>query len=144
MRVRRSTLGFVRLVDWLVPCLVGNLPRSSRGSEPDLLVVCELEGGQAEEVTADLSAILPPDEFRLETRVVESSRELFDSPTSAPLLLTPRLWAKLSDEERTRGDVHLVSYVIKRQDLEELGGRLGWRSRRRDARDEAQDTEAVE
>ena len=107
------------------------LPPARRKNQRSTLLVCELDVSQAQSAAADLSVLLPPDRFRLETRVIRDANELLrDGKRRSHLMFTPRVWAKLSPQEKADPRAHAITYVIKDEDLEVLGPRLGWRQRR--------------
>ena len=91
------------------------------------VVLCEFELSQAQNTAADLSVILPPENYSLQPRVVVQANELLKSPGSRmPVLFTPRVWAALTPEERAQPRAIPVTYVIKHEELEALGADFGW------------------
>ncbi|MCB9462114.1 MAG: GntR family transcriptional regulator [Candidatus Eisenbacteria bacterium] len=94
------------------------------------VVLCEFDAGQAQSVATDLHPLLASTGVEIETRVVERANELL--PASDPgthLVFTPRAWAKLTAEEQALPEAHPLVYVIRSQDMEELGSRFGWHER---------------
>jgi DNA-binding transcriptional regulator YhcF (GntR family) len=89
--------------------------------------LCERDAAMAGNIAADLERILPPDRFRLTTRVVQRAEEALERPASAgPLLLSPRMWGELPSRLRNDPRVHQVRYVFDAGALEALGRTQGW------------------
>ena len=88
------------------------------------------EAGSCKPSAADLTAILPPDQFRIETRIVQEPGAALDATEDAtPVLFSPRLWWRLSEEQKQHPRAYEVRYVIAADDLRHLGRRFAWRPR---------------
>jgi DNA-binding transcriptional regulator YhcF (GntR family) len=89
--------------------------------------LCERDAAMAGNIAADLVHILPPDRFRLTTRVVPRAERALEAPSSAgPLLLSPRMWGELPARLREDPRVHQVRYVFDAEALDALGRAQQW------------------
>jgi hypothetical protein len=104
--------------------LVERLPQAPRGGGRRLLV-CELDAAKAQNIAADLHNLFPAGAERIVPRVLASPDALPPRRAGDVLLVSPRVWGALSGEKRARV-VH-IRYCIRAQELEALGGSLGWR-----------------
>jgi len=89
--------------------------------------LCERDAAMAGNIAADLVRILPPDRFRVTTRVVSRAEEALEgSGFAGPLLLSPRMWGDLPPRLREDPRVHQVRYVFDAEALDALGRTQGW------------------
>jgi DNA-binding transcriptional regulator YhcF (GntR family) len=114
------------------PALRGVL-RRSRGRRAFgrlRVVLCDQDPTMARNIAADLSRILPADEFELTTEVTPRPEQWLErARLRAPVLFAPRMWGGLSETARTHPLVHEVRYVFDPNDLETIGRDLGWQAR---------------
>ncbi len=99
---------------------------TARGQRLTVLL-CERDRTMLSNVTADLSAVLPADRFRIEPQLVaDPSRWLARRHGRQPVLFSPRLWGDL--DEAARGDRRAfeVRYVFDPRELDEVGPIMGW------------------
>ncbi len=103
-----------------------------RGSRASLRVaVVELDLPTAENIAADLSAVLRDEPYELSPvalpRPEQAVEQLADDEVA---VFAPRSWATLSAEARAHPRVVQAHYAIDRGDLDELGSRFAWRRAR--------------
>src|SRR5215831_3594333 len=76
--------------------LVETLSARRRRSGKATVQLCERDAAMAGNIAADLLRILPPDRFRVTTRVVPRAEEALEGrPSAGALLLSPRMWGEL-------------------------------------------------
>ena len=92
------------------------------------VILCELDEPTLDAVAADLSQVLTPEHFTLRERVVAAPREALTETGRTPLLLPPRVWGRLTPEERKDPRIVPVRYVFDPAELESMGAELGARS----------------
>ena len=91
------------------------------------VVLCEREEGMLRNILADLSRVLPPGHFDLQTRrVTAPARWLAARRSPEPVLFSPRLWGELPPEIRSDPRAHEVRFVFEPKDLDAIGTTLGW------------------
>lgn len=104
--------------------LVRALPGSAGDQGPQRLIVCELDESKAVNIAADLSVLLPPPRYRVESRVLSSPLSLPHKRPGDVLLVAPRVWGAMS--EGVRKEVVLIRYTLRNYELEALGESFGW------------------
>ncbi|HMB53761.1 MAG TPA: GntR family transcriptional regulator [Thermoanaerobaculia bacterium] len=110
------------------PRLAERVRPEAADGEPARLLLCELDEPAAANIAADLSLLFPPERYAIEPRVVaEPGAALAEASAERPVLLTPRVWGRLSAAEREAPHCHLVPYVVRGDDLAALGPHFGWR-----------------
>jgi DNA-binding transcriptional regulator YhcF (GntR family) len=105
------------------PSLPGRLPQGFPNGDQRLLV-CELDTAKAKNIAADLQVLFPTEQHVIEPRVLSSPAELPDPADGEVVLVAPRVWAALSEEQRARAVE--IRYMIRVHELESLGASLGW------------------
>ena len=109
----------------LVRDLTAAQPKSGRKRQR--LLLGEFEESMAKNMIADLSQLLPADQYALEPRVfADASEFVAQSRGRAPLLLPPRVWDQLQANDRERAHVFPVRYVIADEELTALGQEFEW------------------
>lgn len=106
--------------------LAGTLSGARRRSGKLTVQLCERDAAMAGNIAADLVRILPPERFRVTTRVVRRAEEALEGATAGPLLLSPRMWGELSARLREDPRVHQVRYVFDAEALDALGRAQQW------------------
>ncbi len=102
--------------------------RRARGRLSVLL--CERDPSMARNIAADLSRILPEDEFEIRTEITARPEHwLKRKRPRRPILFAPRIWGSLSEAARNRPQVHEVRYVFDLHDCETIGREFGWQAR---------------
>jgi DNA-binding transcriptional regulator YhcF (GntR family) len=97
---------------------------------PAPVVLCERDASMARNIAADLALLFPRDRVHLSTRIVAGAGEALRRRRPGEiLLLSPRLWGELGDEDRRMPAVREARYVFDPSDLDALGEQLGWPSR---------------
>ena len=92
--------------------------------------LCERDSSMARNIAADLSRILPDDEFEIRTAITRRPEQwLRRKKPRIPVLFAPRVWGTLSEKARSHPRVHEVRYVFDPHDLETIGHELGWQPR---------------
>lgn len=100
------------------------------GRRPKRVTLCEFDAPTAEAVRADLSVLLPPDEFEVETRVVTAGGEaLAPGAVGGPVLFPPRVWGALGGGERAHPRAVQVRYLFDKVEIAAIGAQAGWPSR---------------
>jgi DNA-binding transcriptional regulator YhcF (GntR family) len=108
------------------PELAKRLAQGSSRAEPRLLIL-ERDAETAANVAADVSLLLEPGRFRLETVVAEDPAAfLAGVPDGALVLCAPRVWGGLANKLRAHPRVVEVRYRFDAHELEALGASLGW------------------
>lgn len=98
-----------------------------RGGRTDLaLTLCERDRPTADAIAADLSVVLPPQEFPLDIIVTGASERELASVEGDLLLLPPRIWGSLSAELRRDPRLVEVRYIYDPRELLETARRLDW------------------
>ena len=107
--------------------LVETLSAGRQRSGKVTVQLCERDAAMAGNIAADLLRILPPDRFRVTTRVVPRAEEALEGrPSAGALLLWPRMWGELPPRLRNDPRVHQVRYVFDAEALDALGRTQGW------------------
>lgn len=125
-----ARLGDVRFVtirpdDAIVDLLPAPLGRRKRLR----VLVCEHDEPTVQNVTADISAILPDDRFDLRPTVVRSASDVIDSlSTGEVALFAPRVFAALDEEQRSQVGVYEIRYVFDETELDHVAADLSWMS----------------
>jgi len=116
-------------------CFVAISPEASlatkinqrRGGRKDIsLTLCERDRPTADAIAADLSVVLPREEFPLNVTVTGASERELASVEGDLLLLPPRIWGSLSAEQRTDPRLVEVRYIYDPSELQETARRLDW------------------
>ncbi|HET8624212.1 MAG TPA: GntR family transcriptional regulator [Gemmatimonadales bacterium] len=112
------------------PGLPDRLRPFTRHGRRTVVRVCEREAGMAANIAADLAGILPASRFDV-LPVVETSpgATLENVRFRGPVLFAPRVWGKLTSEQRADSRAVEVRYVVDPRDLTELGVERRWQSR---------------
>jgi DNA-binding transcriptional regulator YhcF (GntR family) len=103
--------------------------RTRVGGTPERVLVCESEESMAENVAADLSAVLRPCGVRAEPCVIQDTRtplELLEG--GAICLFAPRIWGAVPTDVRDHPGAFEARYRIRPADLDALGSLIGARS----------------
>lgn len=111
------------------PQLPARIPAPTRGTSVRRLVLCEFDEPKALNTIAELELILPRHLYRIEPRVVKRGDRLLDRSSRTPVILPPRVWAALSDEERACKAAVPLRFHIDDEELEALGVGLAWSRR---------------
>jgi GntR family transcriptional regulator len=88
------------------------------------LLVCEFDEAKAMNIVADLTTVFPAESYTIEPRVLESPAGLPRAGSGEVVLVAPRVWAALTEEQRQKAVQ--IRYTMRRQDLESLGATYGW------------------
>ena len=104
--------------------LARHLRKRRRGAGKITVTLCELDAPTLEAVAADLSVILPPGGFVLRQRLVQDPVDALSGRGRSPVLLPPRVWSRLSVEQRSDPRVFQVRYVFDPDELETIGAEL--------------------
>lgn len=104
------------------PALAERIPT---GRSQLRLVVCELDEAKALNIAADLRPMFPAPRFHLAARVLAAPGRLPRRRAAERLLVSPRVWAALSEEQRAA--VQPIEYRIRGDHLSRLGRDNGWR-----------------
>lgn len=99
----------------------------SDGPDPLPVKLWERDEAMARNIAADLVRFLPRERFAVE-HAVGAPDDVPGRP-SGPILFSPRTWAQLPDEARSRPELVEVRYVFEPRELETLAQELGWASR---------------
>jgi len=111
----------------VAPQLLDELHRLGAGAgKRTRLPLCELEPAIADNIAADVRALLPEDEFQVVPTVVASASELLTPRRRTPLLFSPRVWGLLADEERAHPLALEVRYAFPAEELDALGRHFHW------------------
>ena len=100
------------------------------GRDPITLRLCEIDEAKLVHIASDLQSMMPA-HFRIEPCLVAHADELLDSNDPAPILLAPRLWGALTQQQRTDPRVFEVRYIIDSDAIEALGRHFNWSTQRR-------------
>jgi hypothetical protein len=103
--------------------------RTRVGGTPERVLVCESEESMAENVAADLSAVLLPCGVRAEPCVIQDTQtplELLEG--GAICLFAPRIWGAVPTDVRDHPRAFEARYRIRPADLDALGSLIGARS----------------
>ena len=112
------------------PGLAGAVRRRRRGRRRTTLYLCEFDEPKALNIAADLSALFPLDDYRIEPRAVASGGEvLAGAGKTATVLFAPRVWAALTQSERDDPRSFEVRYVFTPDELGALGEHFDWTER---------------
>jgi len=114
------------------PALRGALrrARNRRAKGRTAVVLCDQDPTMACNIAADLSRILPEEEFDIRVEVTPKPAQWLErAKLRAPVLFAPRMWGGLSATARANPFVHEVRYVFDPNDLETIGRELGWQPR---------------
>lgn len=112
------------------PAIGPRLKRVATNRKPVKLKLYEYDEPTALAIAADLSAIIDTDQFEIETELVERGAELSKPPRTRPVLIPPRLWPRLSAEQRSRPNVIWLRYAFDPAELDALGAKAGWKRKR--------------
>ncbi len=112
------------------PELGTNIEKRLAGKDRFRLTVCERDQPTAEAVAADISALLPADEYPVRTRIIKGPKDIMKRSRGELLLLPPRVWGSLSDEQRKNEHVVEVRYLYDTEELEETARKLSWTAKR--------------
>ncbi len=77
-------------------------------------------------VAADLSVALPAERFEVKTRLIEGAGEAVTGRRRGVALVAPRVWGRMTEEERSSGRAVEARYVFDAGDLASMGRELGW------------------
>ncbi len=88
------------------------------------LLVCELDEAKAVNIAADLTNLFSADRWDIEPRVLESASLLPRTREGEEVLVAPRVWGALTEEQREQA-VH-IRYCVRAHELEALGASYGW------------------
>lgn len=94
------------------------------GDGPRRLRVCEFDEGKARNIVADLKAMLPPERYAIEPRLLSNAAALPAAEAGEAVLVAPRVWAALTEEQRS-GALQ-IRYTIRAREIESLGASYGW------------------
>lgn len=125
-KVRFSTI----IVD---PALADRVRARAAGETgPDgriVVVLHELDQPTLDAVASDLSVVLPEEEFDVRTRLIERPGEAVGGPVGGVALVAPRVWGRMTADERASDRAIEARYVFDPDDLGSLGRELGWTAR---------------
>jgi GntR family transcriptional regulator len=123
---RFASIRFVAIhPDPALAARVGQLRRGGRGRAT--VFVCEREPAMAENIAADVRAVLASDRYLVKARVESSpGATLATAPKATPVLFAPRVWAALTPSDRADPRAMEIRYRIDPKDLAALGEQLGW------------------
>ena len=111
------------------PSLVATLLASHRGRGRKTVTLCEREPSMGASIAADLSALLPPEKFRVVTKVLDMPGQLLrDSRESSPILFSPRIWGELDCSERDDPRAWEARYVFDDTGIDAIAHDLGWQA----------------
>jgi GntR family transcriptional regulator len=88
------------------------------------LLVCEFDAAKAQNIAADLRALLPNGSYDIATKVLRSPARLPHPDAETQVLVAPRVWGVLN--KRQRQEAIEIRYSIRAHELEALGRELGW------------------
>ena len=100
---------------------------------PARVLLFELAEPLAQSIAADLSRILPPDRYSIRPRVVTNVARELEGRGAEPVLLSPRVWNKLSENQRAHPRAVEIRYVFPEEELDAIGAHFAWMRRRRGA-----------
>ena len=116
------------------PGLADHVKAGQRSGRKTTVLLCEFDAAQAAGARADVSVLLPQEQFEIETRIVERATEAVSGVANSVdsqgwdwILFTPRLWARLTPGARADKRVVPIDYAIQDADLESLGADRGWK-----------------
>lgn len=95
-----------------------------RGRAPQRLLVCELDAAKAVNIAADVKHLFRERRCRVEPKVLREPLRLPRLGEADVLLVSPRVWAGLKQDQRNR--VVPIHYRIRGFELESLGLEFGW------------------
>ncbi|MCZ6641798.1 MAG: GntR family transcriptional regulator [Gammaproteobacteria bacterium] len=90
------------------------------------LIVCERDQPTAEVIAADISALFPANEYPVGTRVIKEAGNPFGGSAEELLLMPPRVWGALSDEQKNNRGAVEVRYLFDTEELAETARKMGW------------------
>ncbi len=91
------------------------------------VIVCEREEAMLRNIVADLSRVLPEDRFTLKPRLVRRPGALLEGVgANTPVLIAPRVWGDLREDQKADPRVRAVRYVFNSRDLDAAGRACGW------------------
>ena len=108
------------------PALVRRLPKPAKAGEPVTVLVCERDEPTAQNIAADVSVMLPPGAYRVETLVTDRPGDVPDDGGVGPVLFSPRVWSDLDEPRRAHPRALEASYVLDAGEIESIGAELGW------------------
>ena len=115
------------------PSLRSDIERRLGGKKDFTLTLCERDEPTAEAVAADVSVVLPANDFPLRTQITnssaESSENALEDIDGDLLLLPPRIWGSLPAGQRNSSRLVEIRYLYDPRELEETARRLGWTAR---------------
>jgi GntR family transcriptional regulator len=113
------------------PMLPDRLRAFSQRGRRTVVRVCEREASMAANIAADVAGILPPSRFDVAPVVESSPGATLEAPgrIRGPLLFAPRVWGKLTEEQRADPRAVEVRYIVDPRDLAELGLERRWQAR---------------
>lgn len=88
------------------------------------LLVCEFDPAKAQNIAADLRAVLPEGAYNIATRTLRSPARLPRSNAGTHVLVAPRVWGALNEHQRKAAIQ--IRYSIRSHELAALGSDLGW------------------
>jgi GntR family transcriptional regulator len=108
------------------PELLAELRERAGSSGPVRVPLCELESTSAQNIAADVSALLPAREFRVVPTTVERPGELLTPRRRLPVLFSPRTWGALTEAERAHPAALEVRYAFPPEEVEAIGRHFRW------------------
>ncbi len=109
------------------PTLLGRLEGlRDEGDLPVPVLLWERDEAMARNIAADLLRILPEEAFTIR-HAIGPPDSVPDSP--GPVLFSPRSWAEVPEELRSRKDFMEVRYVFEPSGLDGVARELGWERR---------------
>ncbi len=113
------------------PKLPERLRGFTRRGRRTVVRICEREAGMAANIAADLAGILPASRFALVPLVEATPGAALEQAGRGrgPLLFAPRVWGRLTEEQRADPRAVEVRYLIDPHDLAELGLERRWHTR---------------
>jgi len=110
------------------PVIPGRFAAAPRGRRT--LRVCEREDTMARNIVADLIAAGLDSRWRLEPHVYEPPERILEAGAArTPVLFSPRVWDRLSDDARADPRAVRLAYAFTPEALRSIGDHFGWRER---------------
>lgn len=111
------------------PALADQLSRIVKTRGRTTVILGETDVERAKNILPDLKRALKGNRFRVEQRIVKTPSDLINNRSRKPIMLAPRLWAQLSEDDKITANALELRYLLQTTSINALADELGWRRR---------------